>query len=381
MTVHTADIAVIGGGIAGFSLAAALAGRASVVLLEAEARTFHHTSSRSAAQMQPTYGPPEIRALTAATLRLIPEIESELSRSLLTSRALIWCEFVGGSGLQRLLDDVPGIVSGSIGEAVDRLPALVPDRLQRVAYDENAKEVDVASLLSYYQATALRQGTRLVTGARVHHAERLAEGWALRAGDEIVHAGVVVNAAGAWADTVASGFGLPTKGLTPYRRTVTIARPTGRDVVPGWPMAADVGGSFYFRVEGSSILASPMEDRASEPEDAAPRRRDVARVKSRINQVTDFALEVSERSWTGLRTMAADGLPVIGRDAQDERFYWLAGQSGYGIQTSAALGCMVAADLLGESSGLGEDANAAFGSIGPARASLDARSSSEVVAT
>ncbi|HET6826213.1 MAG TPA: FAD-dependent oxidoreductase, partial [Amnibacterium sp.] len=44
----TADIAIIGGGIAGLSLAAAIGSRARVVVLEAEPRLFHHTSSRSA---------------------------------------------------------------------------------------------------------------------------------------------------------------------------------------------------------------------------------------------------------------------------------------------------------------------------------------------
>ena len=59
------------------------------------------------------------------------------------------------------------------------------------------------------------------------------------------------------------------------------------------------------------------------------------------------------RSWTGLRTMAPDGLPVVGYDPEAPGFFWLAGQGGYGIQTSAALAEMAKELILteGKSSG------------------------------
>ena len=42
--------------------------------------------------------------------------------------------------------------------------------------------------------------------------------------------------------------------------------------------------------------------------------------------------------WAGLRTFAADRTPVAGFDAGAPGFFWLAGQGGYGIQTSPAAG-------------------------------------------
>ena len=50
-----------------------------------------------------------------------------------------------------------------------------------------------------------------------------------------------------------------------------------------------------------------------------------------------------ESSWAGLRTFAPDRTPVAGFDSKVDGFFWLAGQGGYGIQTSPALSALAAA--------------------------------------
>ena len=62
----TADVVIVGAGIAGAGLAAALGGRRHVVLLEREAQAGYHATGRSAAVFTPTYGDGPIRMLTAA---------------------------------------------------------------------------------------------------------------------------------------------------------------------------------------------------------------------------------------------------------------------------------------------------------------------------
>ena len=49
------------------------------------------------------------------------------------------------------------------------------------------------------------------------------------------------------------------------------------------------------------------------------------------------------RSWAGLRSFAADRLPVVGFDPETAGFFWLAGQGGTGIQTAPALSRLAAA--------------------------------------
>jgi len=61
------DFAIIGGGIAGASLAYRLAGEASVVVLERESQPGYHATGRSAAMFMEAYGTAQIQALTRAS--------------------------------------------------------------------------------------------------------------------------------------------------------------------------------------------------------------------------------------------------------------------------------------------------------------------------
>jgi D-arginine dehydrogenase len=136
-------------------------------------------------------------------------------------------------------------------------------------------------------------------------------------------------------------------------------------------MAADALDTFYFRPRGTGILASALEDEPSEPEDARPRAEVVATVLERVNAVTDFDLREATTTWTGLRTLAPDAVPVVGRDGAVPGFYWLAGQGGYGIQTSAALGAVVADDLLGTPSAI-PGLEGVLADLSPARPAVQA---------
>lgn len=348
----TADIAIIGGGIAGLSLAAAIGGRASVVVLEAEPALFHHTSSRSAQQMQPTYGPAPVRALTSAS---IPMVEAKADRAgipIYMPRPLLWVDYdQDRTRFEALLATVDGLTPIGADEAVRLLPPLRRDLLVDAAVDLSAVEVDVPTLLDWYRADAIQAGVTIVTGARADTAQRVGGTWRVTAGTETIEAPVVVDAAGAWADTVAALFGARLRGLVPKRRTVVVA-PAERPVDPAWPMASDVADRFYFRPRGETILASALEDVVSEPEDAQPHEEVVETVLERIAAVTDLGLGAPITTWTGLRTLSPDTSPVVGFDDDVPGFFWLAGQGGYGIQTSAALAAFSASLLLGTAHGL-----------------------------
>jgi D-arginine dehydrogenase len=66
-TPTVADFLVIGGGIAGASVAHWLAPHARVILLEREAQPGYHSTGRSAALFMESYGTPQVRALTMAS--------------------------------------------------------------------------------------------------------------------------------------------------------------------------------------------------------------------------------------------------------------------------------------------------------------------------
>jgi D-arginine dehydrogenase len=49
------------------------------------------------------------------------------------------------------------------------------------------------------------------------------------------------------------------------------------------------------------------------------------------------------RKWAGLRSFVEDKTPVAGFAPDAPNFFWLAGQGGYGIMTSPAMGRIAAA--------------------------------------
>src|SRR3954452_2582227 len=65
--VGTSDILIIGGGVAGLSVAAELSEHASVTVLEAEQQIGFHSSGRSATMLHYALGDRLVRALTLAS--------------------------------------------------------------------------------------------------------------------------------------------------------------------------------------------------------------------------------------------------------------------------------------------------------------------------
>ncbi|TQJ35913.1 NAD(P)/FAD-dependent oxidoreductase [Arthrobacter sp. SLBN-122] len=356
------DVLIVGGGIAGLSLASELAGRCSVALVEAEQDLAYHTSSRSARQLIPSYGPPVVQELTVRTLELIAARDAELPEPVLTPRSFM---LIGSEA------DVAAEASGhmqaiTVDRALELCPALLPQTFAAAGLDTGSYGCNAPLLLADHRQRAEAAGVDIITGARVHSAQRLGSGWQVGAGAEGFEAGVLVNAAGAWADELAVLSGVEKLGLQPYRRTAAIAA-VERPLSAATPMVAAADNTFYFRPDGDDVLISPSETVPSGPEDAQPRPGDVERIVERLNSVTSLGITGIRRAWTGLRTEAADGVPVAGFDAEAPGFYWLAGQGGYGFQTSAAMAELAASQILaGQAFG-----SAAFGDVAAGNAAGD----------
>lgn len=328
------DIAVIGAGIAGASIAAELAGAARVVVLEAEARPGYHTTGRSAAFWEECYGGPEIVPLTLASGQYLR------AHGMLSPRGAVYiAQEADREDAERFRDrfKTSGVTIEPLGR--DALAALIPGirAAWSVALSQPAcADIDVGGLHQHYLALARQGGAELRAHARVSVIEREGAGWRLltERGDE-VRAAVVVNAAGAWADPVASLAGARPIGIQPLRRTVAQLR---TDPAPpaALPLVLDLRGAFYFKPESGRVWLSPHDETPSPPCDAAPEEIDVALAIDRFESVVDWRIEAVEHKWAGLRSFAPDRLPVYGFDPACPGFFWFAGQGGYGIQTAPA---------------------------------------------
>jgi D-arginine dehydrogenase len=334
--------------MAGMSIASELAPTHSVIVLEQEGQLAHHATGRSAAAFLESYGGPEVRALTRASRPLLDA--ATVDAPLLTRRPLVW---IAGPGREPAVAEIrrqqPGLAVLGPAEVHRMCPAVRTEWVSAAAVEPDAQDIDVAGLHQVYVREARRHGVRVSRDCSVSEAAYDGHAWRLRHVRGTVVAHVVVNAAGAWADRVATLFGARPCRLQPLRRTVVIAR-TDQRVAASWPLVADVDDTFYFRPDGPHVLASPADETPSEPCDARPEEADVARAIERVNLATILGIRSVVTAWAGLRTFAADRVPVMGYDPDVPGLFWLAGQGGYGIQTAPALARVAAGVLRGDSS-------------------------------
>ena len=106
----------------------------------------------------------------------------------------------------------------------------------------------------------------------------------------------------------------------------------------------DVDEQFYIKPDAGRLLISPADEDPVEPHDAWADDLVLAQGIDRAEQAVALNVRRIEHSWAGLRTFTEDHTPLVGFDKRASGFFWLAGQGGYGIQTSPALS-RLAADL------------------------------------
>ena len=347
------DIAIVGAGMAGASLACELAGHASVMLLEMEAQPGYHSTGRSAAFWSESYGGPRVQPLTTASGPFLAAPPPEFhSGSFLRPRgALTVARESGTIALDRMEKAFAraSVELRRLGRAdlEARIPGLMPD-WEEALYEPSCCDIDVAGLHAAYLRQAKSMGAQLLVNAEVTAIGRQRGRWSLATRSGPIDAAILVNAAGAWADRVASLAGILPLGIQPYRRTIVQLR-VDPPPSPDLPLVIDADGGFYFKPEaGGRLWLSPHDETACAPSDCAPEEIDIALAIDRLERIVPWRIQAVEHRWAGLRSFAPDRLPVFGlaRDAAD--FFWCAGQGGFGIQTAPAAAKLCAALLLGE---------------------------------
>ncbi|KAJ8138931.1 hypothetical protein OY671_007856, partial [Metschnikowia pulcherrima] len=337
VTTETFDIAVIGAGMAGASLAAELAPYARVSVIEAEDAPGYHTTGRSAAFWEETYGGPGVVPSTMASGGYSREHGFSSPRGALSiataedrHKLEAYAESFGAMGIH---------IEWQSRAAMDaRVPGLRPE-WAFATWEPDCSDIDVAGSHQHYSAIGRRAGTVSRVRARVSAVEREAAGWRVVWGEGqgagAARAAIVVNAAGAWADEVATLAGAAPVGISPSRRTIVQLR-TDPEALADMPSTSGINGDFYFKPQAGRLWLSPHDEIPDVPCDAAPEESDVAVAIDRFEHVSDWRIAASERRWAGSRSFAPDRLPVYGFDPSREGFFWFAGQGGFGIQTAPA---------------------------------------------
>jgi len=337
------DIAIIGAGMAGASLAGSLSGAARVTIFEAESQPGYHATGRSAAFWSESYGGPLIQPLTRASAPFLA------GNGFLKARGAIHlADAAGRFRLDALRAEFPGVPLDLLDRAAleAAIPGLRPGWDHGLA-EPTCADIDVAGLHAFYLAKARANGVRLVVDAGLVGAVCEGGRWRIETEAGFHESDILVDAAGAWADDVAMRCGERPLGIAPYRRTIAQLRvdpPAPADL----PLIIDADANFYFKPEsGGRLWLSPQDETLSAPCDCAPEEIDIAMAVDRLQRVVDWRVEAVERKWAGLRSFAPDRLPVYGFSDSGKGFFWFAGQGGFGIQTAPAAAELGAALLLG----------------------------------
>ena len=344
------DVLIVGGGIAGASLAVRLAGSMRVLVVEAEDMCGRHATGRSAAFWQASLGgdTPE-RKLSLISKGMFDANWPGGDTPLLRPRGAV--HLTGPCG--ESFDEI-GDLSGQFAPVhLDRagLDTLIPGMREQWTgawYEASCADIEVAAFHNACLAAARRKGAEIRTNVSMLSARRLAGSWEVETGGGTIRAATLVNAAGAWGDQVAERAGAAPMRLQPKRRTVVQLR-VGRRGLRDLPFVTDSHESFYFKGEGdNSVWVCPLDETLVAPCDAAPEELDVAVAIDRFERAVDWPVEAVERKWAGLRTFAPDRGMKFGFDPDAEGFFWCVGQGGMGIQTAPAASLLCAALIRGE---------------------------------
>ncbi len=342
------DAIVIGAGIAGASVAHFLAPDARVAIVEREAQPGYHSTGRSAAFFAPSYGPPQVRALTRASRAFLQSVPGVLTpRALLFPARASQIDALHQLHERLATEGARGLTLLDTPAARARVPVLRCEAVAAALLDEDGSDIDVHALHQHYLRGAKAAHAQLLCGFDVKHVSFAQGCWEVSGAGRRLRAPVIVNAAGAWADAIGALAGARPLGLQPKRRSAfTFAPPAGLDT-RGWPCVVGIDEDFYFKPDAGVLLGSPANADAVEAHDVVAEEIDIATGIARIEAATTLTIRRPLRTWAGLRSFVPDGALVGGFDDALPGFFWCCGQGGYGIQTSAAMGAACAARILG----------------------------------
>jgi D-arginine dehydrogenase len=355
---------IIGAGFAGAATAYHLMrrGRTDILVLERETIPGFHSSGRNAAMIRQCVSDPALTRLArdgAAFLRDLPPdwplpVEYKQNGSLLLG---------SGKGWEKLRKDAEvGVrlgVDASLWtpeQAKSHVPVLCETAFDGAVWCGSDGVVDIHALLSGYLKGAAHGGARIRYGSAVEAIYAKGDdGFELATSGETIRTKVLINASGAWANTVATMAGADELPLHPYRRHLFVSPPLDW-VDRSWPFVWDVSHDIYFRPEGNGLLLCACDQEempaCDPPLDPSAEELLAEKIQHYLPALANIAIN---RQWAGLRTLSSDGRFVIGWDAKVQGFFWVAGLGGHGVTTSSAVGAL-AAELI--AAGPGEKSQA-----------------------
>ena len=347
--METADVVIVGGGIAGCALAYQLAKRkVDVVLLERETLGSQSTGKCAGGVRQQFSMEANVR-LQRLSVQLLQGFEQETGhpadfRQIGYLFVLTLPQQVEDFRLNMEMWHRVGVTESrwvDPAEAARMVPVLNIEDVLGCTFCPTDGIASPADVTSGYAAAARRFGARLKEGAEVVGIDVAAgrvQGVRTSAGD--IATRLVFNCAGAWSASIGRMAGLEIPVL-PYRRHIAVTD-TFPAVPRTTPMTVDFRTSLYFHPEGDGVLIG-MSDRSEAPGFGTDVNWEF--LEKMFEQAARRAPALAgagvKTAWAGLYEITPDHQAILGPIGEVEGFWCAAGFSGHGFMQAPAAALLV----------------------------------------
>jgi dimethylglycine dehydrogenase len=338
-------VVVIGGGVVGSSVLYHLAkmGWKDVVMLERR-RLASGSSWHAAGGVHTLNADPNMAALQAYTIDLLPKIEKESGQN-------IGFHMTGGLTLAGTPERWEWLQSNyrifqSIGisdcelltpeEAQKRCPIMSVDGVLGAMWADREGYIDTTGTVQAYATAAKKRGAEYYEDVKVDSLNRTPDGWLVRTTKGDIKCEHVVNAAGLWAKQVGrmAGIELPVSPLK-HHYLVTDSIPEVASSDFEMPMTVDLEGFTYMRQDQNGVLVGIYEiDHEHWAMDGAPWDYGEELFQEELHRIENELMlgfqrypaieNVGIKTWVnGAFTFSPDGNPLVG-PVPGKRGYWSA---------------------------------------------------------
>jgi len=338
-------VVVIGGGVVGSSVLYHLAkmGWKDVVMLERR-RLASGSSWHAAGGVHTLNADPNMAALQAYTIDLLPKIEKESGQN-------IGFHMTGGLTLAGTPERWEWLQSNyrifqSIGisdcellspeEAQKRCPIMSVDGVLGAMWADREGYIDTTGTVQAYASAARKKGAEYYEEVKVDSLEQLSDGWIVKTDKGNIKCEHVVNAAGLWAKQVGrmAGIELPVSPLK-HHYLITDSIPEVASSDFEMPMTVDLEGFTYMRQDQNGVLVGIYEiDHEHWAMDGAPWDYGEELFQEQLHRIENELMlgfqrypaieNVGIKTWVnGAFTFSPDGNPLVG-PVPGKRGYWSA---------------------------------------------------------
>jgi len=354
--MQTAEVVIIGGGIVGSSIAYHLtaAGCKDVLVIERESAQGKGSTGKSMGGVRAQFSTPVNIGMSLYSIPFYASFDERLGYPCdYRPQGYLFCAtsdqhmaYLRANHKQQVAMGLEDVRMMSGDDVRQWFPQLRADDIVGGSFCSSDGFVDPYSAMIGFMTWASDHGAKLWKNTSVTGILKSNGRFTVETTGQVVNAGKVVNAAGAWARGVARmvGVDLP---VEPLRRMLVPTEPF--DQFPhSAPMIIDMSNGFHFRPEALGFLLA-----WNDPEETPGYKTDfepafiekiLTRAADRVPMFENLAVN-PKRAWAGLYEMTPDHHPILGEAPGVPGFFLANGFSGHGVMHAPATG-KVLADLV-----------------------------------